>query len=679
VTSEEFLRWARVLPEPLCLVSGDGKIVVCNPPAAALFGLPGEALRERPLSELATDPVEKVKDYVRLCSSSNELCLGSLTLRSQAGEVETYRCEGALLRPRTDDTPSLILLRFKPRASASNKFRLLNEKIDALAKEIHIRRRAEEEALAQRERFRVTLASIGDAVIATDAQGHITFMNPVAQTLTGWHADEAFGKPLHEVFHIVNEQTREIVENPVTKVFREGTIVGLANHTLLIAKDNTERPIDDSGAPIKDESGKIIGTVLVFHDVTERRQAEARLQQALEREHSARLQAEEASQLKDEFLATVSHELRTPLNAILGWVRLLRGREMDAATVGRALATIERNARSQNALIEDILDVSRIITGRLRLQPETINVLPIIEAALDAVRPTAEAKGVQLSTRLSPQIGSVSGDPQRIQQIVWNLLSNAIKFTPKGGRVEIHLEHSDSQIEITIIDTGVGIQPEFLPYVFDRFRQADSSSTRRYGGLGLGLAIVRHLVELHGGKVSADSQGEGQGATFKVILPVAVFRQELSPLSVSPLTTDIKESLDTFPNLAGLRLLIVDDDEAARELLTIALTLSGAEVQAVASAAKALGILDTWLPDVLVSDIGMPVEDGYMFIRKVRARAPERGGAIPAVALTAYAKSEDRLRAVTAGYQMHVAKPVDPLELTTVIASLTGRLQKDRH
>ncbi|HEX4949923.1 MAG TPA: ATP-binding protein [Blastocatellia bacterium] len=674
MTSEEFLRWARVLPEPFCLVSGDGKVVACNPPAAALFGLPSEALRERPLFELTTDPIEKVKDYVRLCSSSNEMCLGSLTLRSQAGEFETYRCEGALLRPRTGDTPSLILLRFKPRVSASNKFLLLNEKIDALAKEIHVRRRAEEEALAQREWFRVTLASIGDAVIATDAQGHITFMNPVAQALTGWHVDEAFGKPLHEVFHIVNEQTREIVENPVTKVFREGTIVGLANHTLLIAKDNTERPINDSAAPIKDESGKIIGTVLVFHDVTERRQAEVRLQQALEREHSARLQAEEANQLKDEFLATVSHELRTPLNAILGWVRMLRGGKLDAATSARALATIERNARSQNTLIEDILDVSRIITGRLRLQPETMDVLPVIEAALDSIRPTAEAKGVRLETRLEPDTGCISGDPQRIQQIVWNLLSNAIKFTPKGGQVELHLARTNSQIEITITDTGIGIRPDFLPYVFDRFRQADSSSTRVYGGLGLGLAIVRHLVELHGGKVSAESRGEGQGATFKVILPVAVFRQELNPLYIPPQPQDMKDQEATAINLAGLRLLIVDDDETARELLTVALTQSGAEVQAAASVADALNLLNASLPDLLVSDIGMPVEDGYALIKKVRARAPERGGAIPAVALTAYAKSEDRLRALAAGYQMHIAKPVDPIELTTVIASLAGRL-----
>ncbi|HYE75134.1 MAG TPA: PAS domain-containing protein, partial [Blastocatellia bacterium] len=449
MTAEEFLEWARVFPEPLCLITGEGRVIACNAPTAAILGEPYEKVRDLSLFDLTADPIEKVKQYLHACSSSREMCLGSLTLRSATGALNHYRCEGAVLRPRTGETPSLILLRLKPKASASHSFLLLNEKIDALSKEIRERRRAEEEAQRHREQLRITLASIGDAVIATDAQGTITFMNPVAQSMTGWSEAEAMGKPLKEIFHIVNESTREEVENPVTKVIREGTIVGLANHSVLICKDLSERPIDDSGAPIKDESGKIIGTVLVFHDVTERRRAEAALQESLKREQAARLRAEEASRLKDEFLATVSHELRTPLNSILGWARLLRGGKLDTSNSTRGLETIERSARAQNAIIDDILDVSRIITGKLRLEFQTIDVFPIIEEALDSVRPTAEAKGISIARLLDSHTGSIAGDAQRVQQIVWNLLTNAIKFTPRGGHIEIRLERNDSQVEIT--------------------------------------------------------------------------------------------------------------------------------------------------------------------------------------------------------------------------------------
>lgn len=662
------------MPEPLCLVSGDGRILACNPPAASLLGLTGDARNNHSIFDLTADPADKVKRFLRTCSRSREMCIGALTLRTSSGEISIYRCEGAVLKPRSDSVPSILLLRFRPRESASSRFLLLNEKIDALGREIRERRRAEEEAWAQREHFRVTLTSIGDAVIATDAQGAVTFINAAAQKLTGWGLEEALGRPLTEIFHVINEQTREKVENPVSKVIREGTTVGLANHTILISRDGTERPIDDSGAPIRDESGGIIGTVLVFQDITERRQAEETLRNLLEREQIARYRAEEASRLKDEFLATVSHELRTPLNAILGWTRLLRGGNLDAATTARALETIERNAVSQNALIEDILDVSRIITGSFRLEFQTLDVLPLIEAAIDSVRLAAEAKGVTIESALDSEAGAISGDPQRIQQIIWNLLSNAIKFTPTGGRIEVRLERRDSQIEITVSDTGIGIEPDFLPFVFDRFRQADSSAARYYGGLGLGLAIVRHLVELHGGMVSAESAGANQGATFRVSLPPAVQRPELSTLQSTSRIAESSEFFDLSIDLAGLRVLVVDDEEAVRDLLAVALVQRGADVRAAASSAEALSVIDEWPPAVIVSDIGMPYEDGYTFIRKVRARGAARGGQTPAVALTAYAKAEDRLRALSAGYQVHVAKPVDPMELMAVIASLTGRL-----
>ena len=395
----------------------------------------------------------------------------------------------------------------------------------------------------------------------------------------------------------------------------------------------------------------------------------------------ARQEAELANRLKDEFLATVSHELRTPLNSMLGWARMLQTGNLDDVAAARALEIIERNARSQQQIIEDILDVSRIITGKLRLDVAPIEIVPAVEAAIDALRPTAEAKGVRLQTVLDSKPNLVLGDTNRLQQVVWNLVSNAIKFTPKGGRVQVVLERINSRIEITVSDTGQGIGLEFLPYVFDRFRQEDSSTARTYGGLGLGLAIVRHLVELHGGMVAAQSAGEGKGATFIVRLPVAVMRQEgdrsqrkpgqhPSPALIGGIVTEYGLELN------GVRVLVVDDEADARDLLSAVLEQCGAEVRAAGSTREAFEVLEQWKPDVITSDIGMPGEDGYALIRQLRALPPERGGNIPAAALTAYARSEDRLKALAAGYHMHVAKPVEPSELAAVVASLAARAGK---
>ena len=387
-------------------------------------------------------------------------------------------------------------------------------------------------------------------------------------------------------------------------------------------------------------------------------------------------ESQQANRLKDEFLATLSHELRSPLNAILGWTSLLRNRKFDEATITRALETIERNGRSQAQLIEDLLDVSRIIRGQLRLNVRPLELVPVIESAIDTVRPAADAKNIRLQRVLDPTAGPISGDSGRLQQVIWNLLTNAVKFTPKGGRVQIRLERINSHVEIVVTDTGSGIDPEFLPYVFDRFRQADSSITRSYSGLGLGLAIVRHLVELHGGTVHADSQGQGQGATFIVKLPLmAVSTKATDPERVHPTVGDTV-SFDYTPELQGLRILVVDDEADARDLLTCILEACGAQVMAVASSEEAIRALTepSALPlDVLVSDIGMPNEDGYALLRRVRSLSPENGGRIPAVALTAYARSEDRRAALLSGFQSHVAKPVEPAELIVVIANLAGR------
>jgi signal transduction histidine kinase/CheY-like chemotaxis protein len=395
----------------------------------------------------------------------------------------------------------------------------------------------------------------------------------------------------------------------------------------------------------------------------------------LDKEQRARAAAEAASRAKDEFLAVLSHELRTPLNAVYGWARMLRSGEVEGAAVTRALDVIMRNANAQVQLIDDMLDVSRIVTGKMRLDVRPLDLRAVVEAALDVVRPAAEAKQIRLQAILDPGALGVTGDPDRLQQVVWNLLINAVKFTPREGRIQVRLQRVNSHVEILVSDSGQGIAPDVLPHVFERFQQGDSTSTRRHTGLGLGLALVRHLVELHGGTVEASSAGEGKGATFTVRLPVAIARAdgEVRPLRTRTQPTAAVPVSSLGPSLRGLRILVVDDDRDGLDLLATMLINGGAEVRSCPSAAEGLAALQAWRPDVLISDIEMPGEDGYALIRRVRALDDAKLARTPAVALTAYGRVEDRLRTLSAGYSMHVPKPVDPAELTTIVASLAGR------
>lgn len=390
----------------------------------------------------------------------------------------------------------------------------------------------------------------------------------------------------------------------------------------------------------------------------------------LEETQKAKADAEAANRLKDEFLATLSHELRTPLNAILGWARILGTGSVEAEDLKEGLEVIERNAKVQVQIIEDLLDISRIVSGTMRLDVQRVNLSEVIDAAITAVTPAADAKGVRIQKVLDPLAGAVSGDPNRLQQIVWNLLTNAVKFTPKGGRVQVLLERVNSHVEISVIDNGVGIRPEFLPHIFERFSQADSSTTRRHGGLGLGLAIVKQLTELHGGSVRAKSPGEGQGSTFVVDLPITVLH-EAPPEKVRPKEEQPGEYDCAERPLTGIRVLVVDDEPDARQLVRRVLSECGADVAVAESAAAAVQLVESFRPDILVSDIGMPEQDGYDLIREVRRRVAAK--TLPAVALTAFARSEDRRRALLAGFQTHVAKPVDPAELVAVVASLVER------
>ena len=405
----------------------------------------------------------------------------------------------------------------------------------------------------------------------------------------------------------------------------------------------------------------------------ERTSGEAQREQLLRREQQARAAAEAANRAKDEFLAVLSHELRTPLNAVYGWARLLQAGQIRDETAERALDAIVRNSNAQVQLIDDLLDVSRVVSGKMRLDVRPVDLRTVIEGALDAVRPAAEAKAIRLQSVLDPRAAPITGDAGRLQQVIWNLLMNAVKFTPKGGRVQIHLQRVNSHVEVVVGDSGQGIAPDVLPFIFDRFRQADSSSTRAHTGLGLGLALVKHLVELHGGRVSVHSPGERQGATFIVSLPLTIAEIPSGPVPRLHPTAPTIGSLPPGLRLDGLRVLVVDDDPNALDLAAAILTGAGATVKTCLSAPEALAVLPQWRPDVLVSDIEMPGEDGYSLIRKVRALDSDQGGNTPAVALTAYGRIQDRMLSLTAGYSMHVPKPVDPGELATIIASVAAR------
>ncbi len=687
-----------------------------------------------------------------------------------------------------------------------------------------------------------TLRSIGDAVIATDTGGHVTLMNAVAEDLTGWPESDAIGRPLDEVFTIFSEATRAKIESPVTLVLREGTVVGLANHTLLRSRSGNERPISDSAAPIRDPAGELAGVVLVFRDVTAEKRGRVRrdflaragatlasslnyretlgtvaqlavpeladwcsveliepgaresqqvsvahvdpaklewaralsakyppdpdavtgapqvmrtgkpelypeipeslleagaqdaehlemiralklesamvvplqgrsgivgamsfiyadsgrryssddLEFAVEfarraamaiensrafkeadeartNERALRREADIANTAKDEFLATVSHELRTPLNAILGWTVTLRGRDVPPDT-DRVLGIIERNARRQARLIDEVLDVSRIISGKLTLNLGPTDIVGVIEAAVESVSAAAQAKGIDIRVATEPL--TITADGDRLQQVVWNLLTNAVKFSAKGSSIAIDALREGSVVFISVKDSGEGIRPDVLRYVFEPFRQADASTTRRHGGLGLGLAIVKQLIGAHGGTVEAASEGEGRGATFIVRMPARSVVPAVREVPVA--ATEAPSSLRPMARLDGLSVLIVDDEEDARAILEQVLRDAGASVTATSNAPEALEAFSASRPDIVVSDIGMPDMDGFALLRKIRSLPAARGGRTPAIALTAYARASDAEKAFDAGFQRHVPKPVDPATLVSVVANLAG-------
>jgi PAS domain S-box-containing protein len=516
--------------------------------------------------------------------------------------------------------------------------------ITLVARNLAARQRAADVLHAERERFRTTLTSIGDAVVVTDAQGRITLLNPVAQALTGWSA-EALGQPLEAVFHIVNETTRKAVENPVSQVIRLGAIVGLANHTVLIAKDGTELAIDDSGAPIRDARGRIVGVVLVFRDITQRRGSERAL--------------EDADRRKDEFLAMLAHELRNPLAPIRNAAHTLALLGTGDDRVRWVSGVIERQVGLMTRLVDDLLDVSRITSGKITLQRATVSMREVLAQAVETARPLAESRGQALEVDVPEDAAWVDGDPARLAQAVGNLLDNAIKYTDDGGRIGLRARVEADEVVIVVEDSGVGVDPELLPHVFDLFIQADRSLERKQGGLGLGLTLVRRLVEMHGGRVEAASAGPGLGSAFTIRLPC------LAAEVVEPAPAAEPAEAARPPGPAR-RILVVDDHQDSTDSLALFLRLRGHEVRTAPDGPTALDEIERYRPEVVFLDLGLPGMSGYDVARRVRMRTDL--GSLQLVALTGYGTDGDRQKTRDAGFDVHLAKPVDPRAVDALLA-----------
>jgi PAS domain S-box-containing protein len=623
----------------------EGVIVTWNEGATRIFGYTPEEAIGRPITMLI--PPERLDEEPRI--------LARLRKGERVDHFETVRA-------RKDGHLVDISLTVSPVRNSAGEIVGASK----IARDITQQKRAEEALRLSGERFRLMADSAPVLIWIADQSKSRTWFNRSWLNFTGRQPEQELGFGWTQNVHEDDLAT-------CLQVYGEGfdTRQPFRAEYRLRRADGMPRWIIEQASPLFEGPGRSFsGYVGSCVDITESKQLQTEREEMLKAERAAREEAERVGRLKDEFLATVSHELRTPLNAILGWATLLRRLDPGSDDHVRGLETIERNARVQGQIIADLLDMSRIISGKVQLDVQPTDLNEVINAALDAVRLSIEAKKLRLRVTLDARAGKLRGDPGRLQQVFWNLLTNAVKFTPSGGRIDVVMERVNSHVEVTVEDSGAGIKPEFLAFVFDRFRQADSSTTRRHGGLGLGLSIVKHLVELHGGSVRVKSAGEGHGATFIVALPISVVLTDDLGRTQRPAFSDIEVSSIELPSLAGVKALVVDDQADARILICRLIEEHGGRCILAESGPDALAKVTDEDVNILVSDIGMPEFDGYELIRQIRALHDSRLRNLPAIALTAYARTDDRQRALLAGYQMHVAKPVEPRELVAGIASL---------
>ena len=659
-SEERFAKAFRASPDVLVITRlSDKAILEVNESWTELFGHDrDEVIGKRwDLFDLLADPADRDRAMMIL-KENNRIRDFEMTVKRKSGEMRLVTISGEWLELHGARCFLTIVHDITERKQAEEALRKSDEQA---------RRQ-----LAQIEVIYDT-APVGLCFVGPDLR--CLSINERLAEINGKSVEEHLGRTVREA---LPEEADEI-EPIFQRVIKTGEpALNIERSMETSVQPGIVRHFIDSYYPIKNGDGRVLGVNVVVVEITERKKIEEERERLFRQEKAAREEAEAASRMKDEFLATISHELRTPLTAILGWAHMLTGGSLTDHQARHAAEVIAKSAQSQTRLIDDILDTSRIITGRLKLDARPVQIERVFKAAVDVVRPSAEVKGVALCAMIDAREGVVFGDGGRLQQAIWNLLSNAVKFTNEGGRIEARLGRAENQIDITVSDTGIGIDPQFLPHVFERFRQADSAYTRKYGGLGLGLAIVRHIVEMHGGVVSALSPGRGRGATFKILLPIV--SPSRLPLQDSPhLEPDapqiqLRKGSAEFKRLDGVRVMLVEDNPDTLDMLKFVFDECGAEVIATDSVGGALEALERFSPDALVSDLAMPDQDGYDLIRHVRLREPERGGNIPAVAVTAYASAEDRVRALAAGFHMHVAKPIDPEELIAVVASLTGHI-----
>ena len=655
---QELLEFA---PDAIVLANQLGEIVLVNTQTEKLFGYQRDELLGQPVNLLIPDRIQELVQRRQTLSTREFMSLEDELLRYRGPSEISRGIEYTVV----DRTGRQFLTEMTSRQIETEEGLVTM----SLIRDISARKRAENDKAVAETRYEELFENANDMIYTLDLEGNFTSFNRMAVNLTGYPADQALQM---NIFQMVAHEYHEQIEDHLAMGNAESNDRANRTFEIEIVGPNQHRlPIEVSTRLIH-ENGVPVGVQGIARDITERRRIEGFRSELLAREQEARQVAEEASRMKDDFLAMISHELRAPLTSILGWAQMLRSSSLDRASAERALQTIERNAKSQAHIVADLLDASRIATGNLSIESRPVELKAIVEGAVDAVRPLVEAGNLRMQIVLEPWVGPFNGDSERLNQIVWNLLNNAIKFTPPEGLIEVRLERLENKALLIISDTGKGIDPEFLPNIFDRFRQADSSTQREQGGLGLGLSIVKHLVELHQGAIYAYSGGLGKGSDFMITLPLAVAESDHPDRELWIPRHDPQAEARTA-SLRGTKALVVDDDHDTREVLSVMLRRYGAEIRTASSAREALATFNSWRPDILVSDIGMPVEDGYALIEQIRLLPEAEGGEVPAIALTAFAGVQDRDQALSSGFQQHLSKPVEPVHLARTVARILGR------